>query len=554
MGFVIWYAVQLSSQGAPIVRVSNDVFKGEFVLDAEITLEMAAGRTADTFEASLTNLPADVAKGLKAAHTSRLPEPRLEAKIFLGYFDEPATTLMLTPVMHGVVTSVQTSVSDGGMLVTKVKGLELGGYKLLSHCVDDNKPGNRNLEEFVDKLAKKAGVSVKKPTGLTPVEDYTLRAKNGFEALNRVATLAEKPLVVRDNTIFIGDAVGSEEFGELRQDTNIVSLERRQEEEADPEFCRRPSDPTAERTTSRTELDLQVLGHPDLRVGQGVKLDLEDSADALQGTTRINHLRHRFSTRSGYTCDVTLIAAESGQLARSSSRGSHRIAQRVQDVAERATGERGAIDVGEVASYDAGKDKHLATLNYGQSPARGSIAPSIEEPVNEQPKLTKKPIVSPFAFQQCGLVVPVYPKMRALLAHNDGLTNDALVAGFVWPENPKAERPPNQAGDYWLCLPTGLDGNGLPTGKSVDDLTDASGFRAINVKGLKINIGDKLLKGLGQRPAPPTNESIEIEHTSGTKIRIAPDGKVEITAANKDVAISAGSGKVTISASAVEVS
>lgn len=553
MGFVIWYAVELSSHGVPIVRVSNDVFRGEYVLDAEITLEMAAGRTADTFTTELTNLPAEIAEGLKAAHSSG-PEPRLEAKIFLGYFDELATTLMAKPVMQGVVTSVKTSVSDGGMLVTKVKGLELGGYKLLAHCVDDNKPGNRNLEEYVDKLASDAGVGVDKPTGLQPVEDYTLRARNGFEALNRIATLANKPLVVRDKTIFIGDAVGREHFGTLSQATNIVSLQRQQEEEADPEFCRLPSDdPTAERATSRTQLDLQVLGQPDLRVGQRVTLKLTDPADALQGTTRINHLRHRFSTRSGYTCDVTLVAAEPGQVVRS-VRGPHRIVQRVQDVAERATGERVAIDVGEVSTYDAGKDKHLATLNYGQSPPRGSVAPSVEEPINEQPQLTAKPIVSPFAFNQCGLVVPVYPKMRALLAHNNGLTNDALVAGFVWPENPKAERPPNDAGDYWLCLPTGLDGNGLPTGKSVDDLTDASGFRAINIKGLKIAIGDSLLEALGERPAPPTDESFEIEHTSGTKVKIAADGKIEITAADKDVAITAGSGKVTISASAVEVS
>jgi hypothetical protein len=45
-----------------------------------------------------------------------------------------------------------------------------------------------------------------------------------------------------------------------------------------------------------------------------------------------------------------------------------------------------------------------------------------------------KPIASPFAWHKCGLVVPVYPGMKALLSHNLGLTDDSIVTGFLVPK------------------------------------------------------------------------------------------------------------------------
>src|SRR5689334_3943110 len=85
-----------------------------------------------------------------------------------------------------------------------------------------------------------------------------------------------------------------------------------------------------------------------------------------------------------------------------------------------------AIDVGEVNGYMQGK--HLTTLNYGQTPPPDNTAPSVTARVekNNGAALNNKPIASPFAWQKCGLIVPVYPGMRALLGHNLDLTNDAV--------------------------------------------------------------------------------------------------------------------------------
>ncbi len=201
-------------------------------------------------------------------------------------------------------------------------------------------------------------------------------------------------------------------------------------------------------------------------------------------------------------------------------------------------------------------------LDYGQTPGADAVAPSVETNVDQATQLHRKPISSPFAWHKCGLIIPVYEGMRALLAHNRGLVNDAIVTGFLWSEQPSYKRPKNEQGDYWLCLPTELDSSTKqPTGKGVNDLTDKNGLRVIQAKGLKIFVGKDKLPDVGERPAVPDAQTIVIEHESGAKITIGSDGGVKIEAAGgKEITLTnrdaTGGGGVTLklSSSGVEVS
>jgi len=228
---------------------------------------------------------------------------------------------------------------------------------------------------------------------------------------------------------------------------------------------------------------------------------------------------------------------------------------RVRDVIGRARDDHPAIDMGEVTTYASGADgKHVATMHYGQAPAASAVAPSVSSPIDTTLDLHDKPIASPFAFDRTGLIVPVYPKMRALLAHNRGLVNDAGVTGFVWADNPVHRRPSNQPGDYWLALPSELDDDGLPTGKGVNDLIDASGRRVIQATGLHVLVGADALPEVGTRPDPPEDDTVTIEHASGTTITIDPDGAVTITTNNNAITMTNGSVRLTLDGSTVAVS
>ncbi len=573
MSFIIWYQVEIEEEepaggllgaaaalvglGLPL-KVSNSVFNGAFILDADITVTMTGGDNADSFEITLLNLPtttADLVKQKQDTGMQSDPPMPLTVKIHLGYFDEPSTTTGSTPVLAGKITAIKSTIDEQGIARTVINGQEQGGYRLRTTCVAAGKPQQTTGDAFVKEvIAQPAGVNVANESKLDlTLTNFTLKAGNGLQALRQLTDMADVPLVVRDNTIYLGAAVGSSKDSApvaFTPDTNIVRLDEVHENDVDAERCPKPTKVKPPMST-RTRLDLTVLGHPGLRVGQVVSVN--DVAQAPQGTLRIEQVTHRFSTRSGYVCEVKLVVADAGQRARVTT-GVQSVVDRVRDVVESTQSNRPALDMGQIKEYTPGsQQKHLATLDYGQSPPSDGVAPSVETPIDDSVQLHNKPLSSPFAFNKCGLIVPVYPQMRALLAHNRGLVNDAVVAGFLWAESPLQERPKNEAGDYWLCLPTALDSNGLPTGKGANDLTDSTGRRVIQGKAFQIFVGDDKLSDVGERPTPPDAQNLIIEHQSGAKITIDPTGKITIETKSQALTLTNGSVSLTLDGSTVAI-
>jgi len=134
--------------------------------------------------------------------------------------------------------------------------------------------------------------------------------------------------------------------------------------------------------------------------------------------------------------------------------------------------------------------------------------------------------------------------MRAVTVHNRYLREDALLNGFTWTE--EMEPPPNEAGDYWLCLPLGVQSDQPPNNshKAANDLTTGDGKRVIQLKGLRLAIGEGLLENLGTRPGNVgADDELQIEHSSGAKITMK-NGEIELEAGGRTLTI--GSGKVSV--------
>ena len=190
--------------------------------------------------------------------------------------------------------------------------------------------------------------------------------------------------------------------------------------------------------------------------------------------------------------------------------------------------------MGSIKTHDP--DKYLSTLYYGQRFDKTETQPSIRTTIDtdENQIYLNKPIVSPFAWRKCGLLVPVYPGMNALLNHNLNLEDDALVVGFVWSEQGEIVPPNGKEGDWWLCLPIDFDPSSPPSDntKAVNDLITNSGKRIIEAKGIKVIIGNDSLGNVGIRPSEGGDDEFLIEHKSGTKFYIAANGALTIEAAN----------------------
>jgi len=551
MSFVTWYRVEIAEAGSggPLgaaasltgldlpITVSNDMFAGSFVLDAEIKVVMTEGAGADTFEVTLINLPTRVTDLVRDVHATT----PLNVSIHLGYFDELATrTSDVGRVLVGRLTRVLGRVDDDGLARTTLFGQEEAGYLLRTTRAELAAPETTSALAFATRLVgeRRMAENSTLPGDLT---GFTQRTGSVLDALRELAARADVPLVVRDGKVHLGAAVGAP--GDrapmvFSPETNIVSLEGHNAE-----------DTASERLAPvRSTLNLTVLGHPQLRVGQVATVDGVTGVPA--GTLRLSQVTHQFSLK-GYTTDLTVIAAEAGVRAQVTT-GVQVVADRWREMMSRSHDDRPAVDVGEVTEYRDGK--HVASMHYAQQPDPDVLTPSVASPVDDTVDLHDKPIASVFAFDRTGLVVPVYPGMRALLAHNRGLVNDAVVAGFVWPDNPELRRPANQAGDYWLALPTGLDRDGRPVGPGANDLTDATGHRVIQATGLHIVVGADALPEVGTRPDPPADDSITIEHAGGTTITVAPDGAVTIATNGKPITLTNGEVSLKLDDTAVVVS
>ncbi|MGW3647230.1 hypothetical protein [Streptomyces sp. NPDC000878] len=579
MSFVLWYRIEIaeadvsggvlastvgalaaqSGLGLPLT-VSNDVLSGSLVIDADITVTMTDGAGVDTFEISLINLPGQVTELIKNTHAAK----PVNATVHLGYFDEPTTrTTTAGQVLVGRIVSVTGSVGSDGLSRTVLCGQEEGGYLLRSTPVEQDRRVGTELVDLAASLAKAAGVPLADGSTVGGgLRDFTVRAGSALDALGALAARADVPLVVRDRAVHLGAAVGA--FTDpapvvFDPDTNLVSLSSSTAEDtgARPAFPPPaavddvPLSEPAVLPPVRTTLELTVLGHPGLRVGQVAATT--GLSGVPTGPLRLSHVVHSFRVGSGYTAELRLIAARPGERAQVHT-GVQGVVDRWRDVLDRSREDHPAVDLGEVTEYAPGADgRHVASLHYGQRPEPGVAAPSVASPIDTAVELHDKPIVSPFAFHKTGLITPVYPKMRAVLAHNRGDVNDAVITGFVWPDNPAHERPPNRPGDHWLALPTELGADDLPRGKGANDLTDAAGQRVIQVAALHVLVGADSLPKVGTRPDPPTDNSITIEHQSGTMITVDSEGAVTISTADRPITLTNGSVSMQLDGSSVAV-
>ena len=571
MGLIIWYKVVIEEKnptgglltaagsllglGLP-VKASNDVFGGSLVLDADIQLDMKSGASASTFQVKLLNLPKDLIDKIMSKQReglAKLPPEPLQVKVFLSYFEELPTLTATDPVMEGAVRRIRSEVNAAGQLELQLYGEELGGYQLRTKTRFEHALEQASVSAVLEQICQGTVVRLEGGHGLAAeVKDYTLTGANALVALGDFAEKLRLPVIIRDQKLFVKNSVGAgDPIATFSANDNLVSQAETQENEEISD-APEPASNEASAATARTGHQVVVLGNPKLRAGQIVKLKLPDDREEPY---RIVNVVHRFSNAAGggYTCVVLLVDAQPGAVARAAV-GVEALADTLQDNASRAR--RAANAIGEVVAYTPGGDKHVATLNYGQSPADGTVRASVQAPVDDTVQQRNRPILAPFAFHKTGMLVPVYPKMRALLAHNLGQVNDAIVTGFLWPDDPAYQRPKSEAGDYWLCLPTQVGGDGMPTGKGVNDLIDASGRRVIQAKGVHLLVGEDLLSDVGERPTVPDGiaDQIIIEHASGTTIRITKDGAVKIETSNKEISMTNGAVTLKLNGAAVEVS
>jgi hypothetical protein len=615
-------AAALFGLGLPLV-VQNvaGTSLGGVVADADVTITMAEGGAADDFTVKLYDIPALAASALTALKSKVGDDrtPGLSVIITLGYLDTVTTVYSIKPVMRGRVTKVDDGVTDDGRSIVTLTGEEVVGYVLRTTDDTVSVAGSADSDTLASQLLDQAIRRAKKLhlpiDGLkiipgsklgVPIANVTVGKRSALATLADLADQAKRALVVNGDGVAFGMAVDAGlDPVTLSAQTNVVTFATTTKEGvAKPAsngsdaangsssvgaVASSAASVLGQGTASKAAASITVtaLGDPDLRVGRSVTIDDGSPHPPASGQSwRIYQVTHRYDSKLGFTTEVVATAEATGAPAQDFKGARGVVDQWNRELLKQRTANP-SLDMGEVAVYlpagpenTSGGPGHRATLHYGPKPpaaqptagtesAAGSGgkpdsgSPSVDREITSDSRsdLQKRPVASIFAFDKVGLITPVYPGMRALLAHNGQVVSDAIVAGWVWPTTPPMTPPPNEDGDWWLALPTGLDANERPTGKGVNDLIDARGNRVITTKSARIVVGASALDDVGTRPAVGADDELVIEHSSGTTITLDKDGGLTIEAKSaisvstkgNDITLGNGSVSLKISGSSVQV-
>jgi hypothetical protein len=568
MGVILKYVISFPDAG---FKVSNDLLRGDFLLDVSVQIDMLPGANGTSFDLQIFDLPD---KKVQALNDLVKGEKPAKVSIQLGYFDDPFGL-----VVSGVFTEVRTHI-EGENMVTRIKGEESATYALRNTPYKGS--GKSDPIPFTD-AAKKilkdafpssggggpgglAAVAASllgddggggDPIDINPVAPNldgdqnapSLRGKTVMDVLVALTEQAEAELVVTDKKVYLGKPVVNDDYkpDEFSRDVNLAVFR--------PFTKVLPEDPGSNRINALPAKQVlgyffTIAGDPKLRPGNQVYANVDGVFSDAAGYRkkdgaefRVLKLEHRLNLSQGYVCSgvaAKVIKDANGQRQQASiaPNKAEDVALRLSQKIKEEGARRPVIEVCAVNGYkegSGGANPHRATLLFGQKFEKSETQPSVRAPVDADvtQMFANKPIISPFAWHKCGLVTPIYPDMKAVVTHNLALTDDGMVAGFLWSEQPQFDPPQNKPGDWWLCLPVNFDGK-TPTDSTnaANDLIANNGHRVIEVSGLRITVGKSTLGTVGTRPTEGNDDDLLLEHKpTGTKLDIDKDGALTITGA-----------------------
>lgn len=539
-GAFIKYVVEFEQPGLTGLTVSNDVLVGDVCIDADVSVKMSRWMAGATFEITLYDLPEPKVQSL--ADTLKA-KPHLT--IQLGYFDTKADL-----VLKGVYDSVDSKVA-GDKLVTTVKGREVGFFACATTRFTSNVSGELSYAQTVEQILATAEFPADCLSTDPQTKDLSsdTRKKQVFNSkfilgvLDEIAQRANAELMIVDGKVFLGSPIRYDVPPltpiELNGSTNLARFQPFTFKKDDKKGIEVPGDDTLNFPTPLPAADMigfrfTMLGNPTLRPAQQIVVKGIKKYDSNANPEfRIRNVEHRFSATNGYTCiGVAARQLPDSKLARMLDAAADRsAASAVSSLSDSIRKQASENPVVEIGSVKDAADAYQANLYFGQPADGQETQASINVAVTQDDDhvYETKPIASAFAWRKCGLVTPVYAGMKALLVHNRAIASDGVVAGYIWSKQPDFPPPPNQAGDWWLCLPIDFDATKPPgdSTKAANDLTANDGRRVIELKGLKITVGADGLKAIGNRPTPGDAEVCTIAHASGPVITVK-SGEIDV--------------------------
>jgi hypothetical protein len=507
------------------------------------------------FEITLYDLPESKAGLLKAS-----PFPRVT--VSLGYFDTS-----VAEVLRGVCETVETTASND-KLVTKITGREAAFFACATTCFNGPLKGDNSYAAALTQLLSLAQKKLPQDFDVTnaliandlPTDVLSNKLCQGsvLSSIDAIVSQANAEYFICDKRVYVGAPIKNNQVGTAQLDyaVNLAKFDQIVKQTRRSPDCNAPDPPPQ---IMYKGFNFTVIGDPTIRPGQQLEVK---NIDKFTGQEfRIRHVEHSFSSSQGYSCVgvATALVPNGGNARKIDEEIDASAMSAAAAIAGRIRSQGVDSPIVEVAAVKSGADAYVADLYYGQASPGAETQPSINMAVNQQEAQVypQKPIMSSFAWRKCGLVTPVYPGMKAVLLHNRAQASDAIVSGYIWSKKPDFAPPPNQSGDWWLCLPIDFDATQPPKDdtKAVNDITASNGCRVIELKGFKITVGANGLKSVGNRPSPEDQsvaETCTIAHASGAVITVK-NGEIDVQTGSPGSSIKLDSSGITLSDGTLKV-
>lgn len=545
--FFPWFEVGFAPADESIsaAALTSTVPVNRNFFEADIRVHMRYALVGNSFEVTIA--------GLSGLLSNAIQVNKTKIQIKLGYYGGQDET-----VLEGIIKK-KTARAGECFYETTLKGTEQIYHQLQNACLDEGvsfEPETR-IGDVLERVRQAAGVNLHRE-GIIPAaepnipREWSFDRKSGLDALrlveNRLRRDESHHISLREGQIWYGRKVGilpntGRPIPTIYSHDNYLAETKPVKEQRGGRrrVCRSSGNDQPE----TIGYDFEMLGDPRLHPGDQVQFKLK-----IDGTERIEQLTiesvtHKLSREGGYRCTGRALKTEQflEQVFHAMAPGAETVGEEINNMVARNQERFPAVNVGDITDYTA--EEHVVETRLGLEFEPTVTSPSVQARQDAEGfTLNRRPLASPFAWNLCGLVVPVYPGMRALAVHNRYLREDAVLNGFIWTE--AMSPPPSQTGDYWLCLPLDAPDDRAPnTGdKAANDLIAGDGRRVIQLKGLRITVGEGLLPNLGSRPDEGANDELLIEHSSGAKITMQAN-QIELEAGGRTLTIANGKVSVT---------
>jgi len=456
------------------INIEGAIFN-ESLFTAEIEIDMNCSFEADMFKVIIYNVD---------QITQRRIVEGASITITLGF-----KAGYNSKIITGIITKVNRKYENSD-LITEIIGIDLSISRLKTAPINLSIANPTDVIDIIRNIASQAGVTLSVdsiPSGII-LDSYSVNNKKAYYEIKELAKLLKYNATTKLSQLYVTSSITSTVTVGAITDFDGFTFYKisgiNQDDETDVLGYRFEGNgmPTVipMKTITLAVVDQKVFG---LFVVESVKHIYDDKGYRCEGT--LIEVKQESETINIISSDIKALSAI--------------LADKINDyIMNKPT-----IDTGIVKKLISETRLLTAKIGINEEETQSIVNKSIEAPIgSEEVFVNEKPIMSPFAGDGYGMIIPTYQNNRCILIFNRYNTQDINIIGYIWekewtiPEHDEGEFLIHHVNHSQFSMKE--DGHGILSLKGLKiELNNLSPNKTISIDDGKISIktGNFLFEG-----------------------------------------------------------